>query len=172
MHCSGKWRGALFPLPYPPRFRGGDALGLPRPDVLPLLLRDISQDLQNEVGHKPARQILALHPGAGVQQGEVQHHNVRLFPLGNDAPLFQDLVVVAPQPVNAQNVQHVPAPQAFEHTAVGRTPEVLAALLVGVKIAGWDIQPLHRRELAGLVLILCRYTDIPVIHDRCLPMSG
>jgi len=124
--------------------------------------------LQDEISHKPARQVLPLHPGAGVQQGKVQHHNVYLLLLGNHAPLFQDFIVVAPQPVNAQNVQHVPTPQAPEHTAVGRTLKVLAALLVDVEIAGWNVQPLHRRKLTGLVLVLCRYTDISVTHNRCL----
>ena len=83
-----------------------DALGLGRRDPLrlplavelPLRLRHIGQQLEDDVGDQHAGEIPAL---AGVQQGHIQHYDSHLLFLGQQPPLLQDLVIVPPQTVDA-----------------------------------------------------------------------
>lgn len=46
------------------------------------------------------RQMYRLTGSSGIQQRHVQHHNIRLFFFRDDSPLFQNLLIVAPQTIN------------------------------------------------------------------------
>lgn len=57
-----------------PRFGGGNPFRLPLPDIFPFALGHIGQKLQYNVGNERPGQIPV---DAGVQQGHIQHTDVR-----------------------------------------------------------------------------------------------
>lgn len=83
---------------------------LPLLDTFPLLLRNVTEQLENHVGDENSSQIPAL---PGVRKGHVQHYNRRVLPLCGYAPLFQDLRAVPSQPVNALDYQPISGTQFF-----------------------------------------------------------
>ena len=83
-----------------------DALGLPLADELPFRLGHIAEKLQDDVRDQRSGQILIL---PRVQQRHIQHHNGGAFFLGNDAPLFQDFIIIASQAVDALDNKGVAA---------------------------------------------------------------
>ena len=129
----------------------GDALGLAGADGFALVLRDKGEELQHQVCDKGAHQVLGE---GGVQQRHVQHADIHPALLGQEAPLLENLLVVAAQPVDAVQEQQVPAPQPVQEALVLRPAEVLAALLVQEDVLPAQAQTLQGLELAGLVLVL------------------
>ena len=109
-----------------------DSLRLPLADELPLILRYEGQNLQHQVGNEGAHQVLAL---PGIQQRHSNDADVHIFLLGQDAPLVLHLLIIAPQPVDALNVEQVARLQLFHQLFVLRPVEILAGYLVHVNKA-------------------------------------
>ena len=86
-----------------------------RMDVLPLTLRDIGQKLEHNVSDQRPGQVPV---DTGVQQGHIQHTDVGPFLFGDDAPLLQDLFIIASQPVDAFDDQKVARFQFFQQLLV------------------------------------------------------
>ena len=74
-------------------------------------------------------------PPAGIQQGHVQHHDVHPLLLGEQPPLLQDLPIVAPQTVDALDVEQIVFFQFPHQPPVLGAKEVLAGLLVQQDVA-------------------------------------
>ena len=106
---------------------GGDALLLTAAYVFAFVLRGEGEDLQNEVGDEGAHKVLAL---PCVEQGHVEHADIDVKLLGEEPPLLLDLLIVAAQPVNAEDAEQVAGAELFDQSAVLRTVEVLAGLSV------------------------------------------
>ena len=66
---AGRGRRSVWAEGHALRLGSRDSLRLPLADALPLRLRHIGEDLQNEVCDKRPGQIAAM--GAGVQQGHI-----------------------------------------------------------------------------------------------------
>ena len=73
-----------------------------------------------------------------------------------------DFLVVAPQPVNAQNKKHVPRLQPAEEPFVVGTVEILAGLLIHVEIFRGNVLLRHSDPLPFLILIFAGNSDISV----------
>ncbi len=72
---------------------------------LPLRLGDITQQLKHNVRNQYTGEVPAL---TRIQQGHVQHHNGNLLFLGQQTPLLQNFIVIAPQPVDALYDKSIP----------------------------------------------------------------
>ena len=142
------------------RFGGGNALGLPLTDAHALILRHKGQHLQNDVREEGSHQIFAP---TGIQQRHIQYHNVDPFFLGQNTPLLQNFSVVAPQTVDALDIEQIVFFHAPHHFSVLRAVKVLTALLVHVDIFLRDAETLHNDELPVLVLITAADSDVAVI---------
>lgn len=84
------------------RFCGGNALCLALFYVLSLGLSYEAEDLENEISDEGAHEVF---PVPGVQQWHVDHADVNAYVLRENAPLALNLLVVASQPVDAEDVQ-------------------------------------------------------------------
>ena len=105
---EGKGRAAKA---YAPGLGCRDTLRLPLADVVALVFRHEGEHLEHNVAEKGAHQILA---SPGVQKGHVQYGDVHALFLGEHPPLFQNLAVVAPQSVDAFDIQKIIPPQAAQ----------------------------------------------------------
>ena len=136
-----------------------DALGLALADVLALVLGDEGEDLEHQIGDEGAHQVFAA---AGVQQGHVDDADIHAGLLGQGPPLVLDLLIVAPQPVDAQDIEQVARLQPFHQFFVLRTVEVLAGLLVHIDVPLWDLPAVQRDHLPVLVLVGAGYPDVSI----------
>ena len=71
----------------------------------PFRLGHIAQELKNNIGNQHPGEVPAL---TRIQQGHVQHHNGNLLFLGQQTPLLQNFIVIAPQPVDALYDKSIP----------------------------------------------------------------
>ena len=124
----------------PPGLGRGDALCLALAEVSPLVLRHEGEDLQDDVAEEGAHQVLAP---PGVQQGHVQHHDIHPLLLGKQTPLVQNLPVVAPQAVDAVEIEQIVPPELPHQALVLGAVKVLPRLLVGEDVPRRDIQLVH-----------------------------
>lgn len=148
------------------RAGSGDALCLSTADALALVLGHEAQYLQHEVGDERAHQVLAV---AGVQKRHVDHADIHPDLLRQHPPLAQYLLVIASQPVDAEDVQQVAGLQAPDELSILRPVEVLAGLLVDVDVPGRDQLFPQRDQLPLLVLVLAGNTRIAVCRHRMIP---
>lgn len=98
------------------------ALRLPLPDVFPLCLGHIAEQLEYDVRNERPGQVASM---PGVQQWHIQHHNGRFLPFCDDAPLLQDFTIAPAQPVAAFDHQYISRLQAFHQTLVAGRRESL-----------------------------------------------
>ncbi len=141
------------------RFRRRDALRLPLPDVCPLVLRHEGEHLQDDVAEKGAHQVLAP---AGVEQGHVQHHNVHALLLGENPPLFQNFAVVAPETVDALDVEQIVFFHVPHQLLVLGPLEVFSRLLVHENVPLRDGHLPQGDDLTILVLFPSADADVSV----------
>ena len=125
-------------------------LCLPLADVGALVLRHKGQHLQDDIAEECPHQVFAP---PGVQQGHIQHYNVDALLLGENPPLLQNLAVVAPQPVDALDIEQIVRLQLFDQLLVLGPLEILAGLLVQEDVLFRDGQFPHGGQLPVLVLI-------------------
>lgn len=83
--------------------------------------------MQNQVGDESTHQILAL---PAIQQRHINDADVHILLLGQDASLILHLLIIAPQSVDALNVEQVARLQFFHQLFVLGTVEILAGHLV------------------------------------------
>ena len=145
--------------PHAPSLCRRDALRLPLADVGALVLRHEGQYLQDNVAEKGPHQVLAP---AGVQQRHIQHHNVDFLFLSKNPPLFQNLAVVASQPVDALDVEQIVRLEFSDQLFVLGTVKVLAGLLVHEDILLRDGHFPQSNQLPVLVLLPGADPDIAV----------
>jgi len=126
--------------PHTPGHCRRNALRLPLADVGALVLRHEGQHLQDNIAEEGPHQVLAP---AGVQQRHIQHHNVDALLLGQNPPLLQNLAVVAPQPVDALDVEQIVRLQSSDQLLVLGPLKILARLLVQKDILLRDGQLPH-----------------------------
>ena len=86
------------------RFGGRDAFRLPLMDKLPLGLRHIREQLQNDVRDQRSNQIASL---PRIQKRHIEHHNIHLLLFCQQAPLLQNIIIISSQPVDALNHESV-----------------------------------------------------------------
>ena len=115
--------------------------------------------MQNNITEESPHQVLTP---SSIQQGHIQHYNVNALLFGEDAPLIQNLAIVAPETVNAFDVEQIVFFQSSHQLFVLRTLKVLAALLVHEDILFRDVQLTQGDKLAIFVLVLCTDTDITI----------
>ena len=137
----------------------GDTLRLAFADVLPLALGYKAEDLQHQVRDEGSHQVFSL---TGIQQWHIQYNDVHTFFFGKDTPLILNLLIIASQPVNAQNKEHIPRLQPAEQPFVIGTVEVFAGLLVHVDVFCGNVLLGHGDPLPFLILILAGNSDISV----------
>ena len=142
-----------------PGLGSGDALLLALPYILTLGLGHEGQHLQDQVGNEGADEVLAV---AGVQQGHVQNADVNADLLGEDTPLLLDLLVISSQPVNAQDVEGVAGLELSDHLLIGGPGEILAGLLVDVKLLFGEPYLLHGKQLPVLVLVGAGHANVSI----------
>lgn len=142
---------------------GGDALGLPLPDIGALALGHKGQHLQHDVAEECAHQVLAP---AGVQQRHIQHHDVNALFLRQHPPLFQNFRIVAPQPVDALDVEQIAFFQFPQQAFVLRAVKVLAGLPVRVDVFLRNRPLPQGDQLPVLPLVFAADADVSVIHSR------
>lgn len=140
-----------------------DALLLPLADVLPFVLGHKGENLQHQVRDEGAHQVPAL---PGVQQGHVDDADVRADLLGEHPPLILNLLVIASQPVDAQDVQQVARPQPLDQPLVLGTPEILPRLLIQKNMSLGRAALPQGDSLPGLVLVGAGDPDVPRSSDR------
>lgn len=148
---------------------GGDSFFLPLTDILTLRLRDIGQDLQHQIRDEGARQILIR--AARVEQRHIKNDDIRLFRLRDIAPLIQNLLVIAAQPIDRLDDQRILRLETPQETLVARAVEILAAELIQINVALRYGKLPQRNHLAILALFLCGYAHIAVnrsFHDKYL----
>ena len=104
-------------------FSGGDALSLALADVLALGLGYEGQDLKHQVGDEGAHEVCVT---AGVQKRHVDDANVYTQCFRKHAPLLLNLFLVAPQSVDAEDVEEVTPLQLSEHFLICRSVEILS----------------------------------------------
>ena len=104
-----------------------NALCLTLADVGALVLRHKGQHLQDNIAEEGPHQVFAP---AGVQERHVQYYNVNALLLGQNPPLFQNLPVVAPQPVDTLDVEQIVRLQLFNQLLILGPFKILAGLLV------------------------------------------
>lgn len=125
--ASGGTGFAGRPKRAPAGFGGGDALGLSLVDEFAFRLRDVAEQLKHDVRDQRAGEVFAT---SGIQKGHIQHDHVSLFFFCEDAPLLDDFVVVASQPVDAFDDEGVAPFQPFQKPLILRALEVPAGLLI------------------------------------------
>lgn len=137
-----------------------DALPLALPDVFALRLRHVGEDLQDEVGHKRAGQVAPGLPC--VEQRHVEHDDVHALVFRDDAPLVQDLLVIAPQPVDGFDHEHIARAHPAQQLPVLRSVEILAAELIHKDVLFRHRKFGERDALPVLVLFFRGYANVPV----------
>ena len=115
--------------------------------------------MQDNIAEEGPHQVLAP---AGVQQRHIHHHDVNTLLLGQNPPLFQNLAVVAAQPVDALDIEQVVRLQLFDQLLVLGPLKILAGLLVQKDILLRDGQLPHGDQLPVLVLVTGADPDIAV----------
>lgn len=116
---------------YPFDFGCRNAFRLPLPNVGALVFRNKGKHLQNDVAEEGSHQIFAP---ACVQQRHVQNHNVNAFFLSQASPVYQDLLIIAPQTVNAFDVEQIVFFDFPEQLLVLRSVKVFAGFLICIDI--------------------------------------
>ena len=101
----------------------------------------------------------------GVQQGHIQHHNGRLLLLGDDAPLLQNFLIIAPQTVDALYNKGIAVFQFPERAQIGRTLKILAGLLVHINLLFPDSKGAQGNPLPFPVLFPGGYPDVAIFHN-------
>ncbi len=81
-----------------PGFRRGNSFRLSLVNKLTFRLRHITQKLEDDVCNQSSGKISSL---SCVQKRHIQYHNGCFFLSGDDAPLLQNFLIVATQPVDA-----------------------------------------------------------------------
>jgi len=122
-----------------------------------LVLRHKGQNLQDNIAQKRPHQILSP---TGVQQGHIQHDNIHLLLLGQDAPLLQNLTIIAPQTINALDIEQIVFFQPPQQLPIHGAVEILPRLLVHIDVPGVDVQRRQRIQLTILSLFLCAHACI------------
>ena len=120
--------------------------------------------MQHQIRDKRAQQV--LFPSR-VQQFHVQHADIRADFLGQYAPLTLYLFIIAPKPVDADDIQQIAASYLLEHCLISRPFKILTGLLIHKDILGRNAHLPHRDSLPVLVLIHARYTNVtkyPICH--------
>lgn len=100
----------LWAKSYAISFGHGDPFSLPFADILPFVLSHKGKYLQDKVSNKGAEQIFVV---PRVEQGHIQDEDVNLFFFGKKAPLLLNLLVIAPEPINADNAELIAGFKAF-----------------------------------------------------------
>ena len=102
------------------------------PWPLPPQFRYKGQHLQHNVAEESTQQILSP---PGVQQGHIQHHNINAFFFGEEPPLLQNFCVVAPQTVDALDIEQIVFFYFSEQLFILRAVKILARLFVLINIS-------------------------------------
>ena len=145
----------------PPLQRRRDTLRLTLVDKLTLCLGHIAQQLEDDIRHQRARQVPAL---PSVQQGHVQHDDGGPSRLGDAGPLLQDLVVIAPQPVDTLDYQYVPRLKCLHQPLIQGPVKIFPRLLFHGDVFWSHAELPQGRHLAVLFLAACGYAGIAVHH--------
>ncbi len=82
-----------------------NAFGLSGTDAFPFILGNERKHLQDQIGNECSEQVFVP---PGVEQGHVQDENVHALFLGQHAPLFQNLLIIAAEPVNTGDAELLP----------------------------------------------------------------
>ena len=82
--------------------------------------------MQYQVSDKGAHQVPAV---SGIQQGHVNDADVDADLLGQNPPLGQNFLIIAPQAVDAQYIEQVPGPQPPDQLSVLGPAEILSRIL-------------------------------------------
>ena len=128
-----------------------NTLRLPLTYVLALNLSDIRQELQHQVRDKGTGDIVG--PVARIEQGHVNHHDMRTLLLCYMPPLTDDLVVVAAKPVDGRYHQHILFAKA-PHKATPLWPiEVFSTCLVAENLALFQPKSNKCIKLSAQILI-------------------
>ena len=109
-----------------PRSGGSNSLGLAFLYVLPLALGHETEDLEYKVGDEGTHQVFAI---PGVEQRHIDYADVDSDILGQHPPLPLNLLIVATQPVDTENVQQMGSLQAD-----ATITDSVSALLEGVQV--------------------------------------
>ena len=91
--------------------------------------------MQNDVGYQRADEVFVA---ARIKERHIEDQDVHFLFARQDAPLFLNLFVVAPQPVYARNAELIAGAQFFHQCPVVRAVEVLAGLLIHIQAAFRD----------------------------------
>lgn len=118
--------------PNPPGLCRRNSLCLPLADIGALVFRYKGQHLQHNVAEESTQQILSP---PGVQQGHIQHHNINAFFFGEEPPLLQNFCVVAPQTVDALDIEQIVFFYFSEQLFILRAVKILARLFVLINIS-------------------------------------
>ena len=85
-------------------FGGSDAFGLTLSDVGAFVFSDEAEHLQDDICEKGADEVFAA---AGVEEWHIKDDDVYAALFGEVAPLVEDLGVIATEPVNTFDDEHV-----------------------------------------------------------------
>ena len=159
---QGLFRTAEFHAAFP---GGLDALALALADGPPFVVGNETQDAEDEVADEGAEEVFRT---PRVEQGHVDDADVDAFRAREEAPHLLNLLVVPPQPIDAEHEQCVVGGEPAQQPAPGRAAEVLARLVVDEDVRCRYAQPAECGELPVLVLVLrgdaCVAIDFS--HDR------
>ena len=101
------YRSAEF---YSTKFCGGKSFCLPFAYIFTLTLRNEAQNLKHQISNKCSHQILAV---AGVKQRHINNTNVNSDFFCQNPPLLLYFFIIAPKPVDAQNIEQIAGFQFF-----------------------------------------------------------
>ena len=160
---QGTWRSAEADTS---GFRSCNALGLPLTDVSALILRYEGQHLQHDIAQKGSHQVFAT---SGIQKRHIQHHDINPLVLSQNPPLLQDLSVIAPQAVNALDIEQIVLLESTQHLFILRSLEVLAGLLIHENVLLWNLKLPQRNHLPVLILISAADPDISIYVSHLSP---
>lgn len=137
------------------------ALCLPFLYAFPLTLGHKRQNLQNQIGNKCPQQVLAL---PYIQKRHIQDTNIYTLFLRKQPPLLLNLLVIAPQPINAQDIEYV-SPGRSRLTSrlyLGRSKSLPDCLSIYNRLSGI---PFPRSTTS------CRFSFWTVLETRMYPYS-
>lgn len=143
--------------PDTPGFGGLYPLKLPFFDVFPLVLGHKGQYLENEICDKGPHEVLAL---ACIQKRHIYDANIDAYLLCQVPPLLLYLLIIAAEPVYAEDIKQVLGPQSFYHPLVLRAKEIFSALLIYVKVLFRHTGLCHGYALAVFILVCAGNTNI------------
>ena len=153
--CGVKSIGQWFGRPakaYAFSFGSGNAFRLSRADIGAFVFGDEGEDLQHDIRNKLAHERVGFF--AGIEQGHIEHKNIRADTFCNAPPLVDYHIIVPAQSVDGFNDEQVADAEPSDEAEIICAFEVLTAFLVEVNVFTFDAEIGERFELSCEILVL------------------